>query len=130
MLSLEESFMKWTDLTETIPNMIAAGQATTVLKLGIERIYSNRVDHLLRRDLSLPCSYNPEPRIPVRIRELREADIARIAEHIPERLPGMKELRTCYLAVNEQDEIGYIHWLIVSPQNRLRPRRMGLGFAA
>jgi len=118
--------MKWTDLTETIPNMIANGQATTVLKLGVERVYSNRVDHLLRRDLYLPSSYNPEPRVPIRIRELREADIVRIAEHIPERLAGMKELRTCYLAVNEQDEICYMQWLVDSSQNHLRPRRMGL----
>jgi len=118
--------MKWTDLTDTIPTMIANGQATTVLKLGAERIYSNRIDYLLRRDLSTPCSSGPAPRIPIRLRELRGADIPRIAEYVPERLPGLKELHTCYLAVTEQDDICYMQWLIDSSQNHLRPRRMGL----
>jgi hypothetical protein len=68
--------MKWTDFTETIPSMIANGQAATVLKLGAERFYSNRIDYLLRRDLSIPCSGGPAPRIPIRLRELRDADIA------------------------------------------------------
>jgi GNAT superfamily N-acetyltransferase len=125
-LSLEESFMKWTDFTETIPTMIANGQASAVLKLGAERIYSNRIDYLLRRDLSVPCCTGPEPRIRVRLRELRDADIPRIAEYVPERIPGLKELRTCYLAVTEQDDICYMQWLIDSSQNHLRPRRMGL----
>jgi GNAT superfamily N-acetyltransferase len=118
--------MKWTDLTETIPTMIANGQATSVLRLGVERIYSNRIDYLLRRDLSLPWETAPKPRISTRLRKLRDSDIPRIAEHVPERLPGMKELRTCYLAVNDEDEICYMQWLIDSSQNHLRPRRMGL----
>jgi len=57
---------------------------------------------------------------------LRGADIPRIAEHVPERLPGLKELRTCYLAVTEKDDICYMQRLIDSSQNHLRPRRMGL----
>src|SRR5579863_506746 len=100
--------MKWTDFTETIPTMIANGQGSAVLRLGAERIYSNRVDYLLRRDLSLPCSYAPKPRIPIHLRELCDADIPAIAEYVPERLPGLKELRTCYLAVTPQDDICYM----------------------
>jgi hypothetical protein len=118
--------MKWTDLTETIPTMIANGQATNVLKLGVERIYSNRVDYLLRRDLSVPWEVAPQPRISTRLRKLCESDIPRVAEHVPERLSGMKELRTCYLAVTDEDDICYMQWLIDSSQNHLRPRRMGL----
>jgi GNAT superfamily N-acetyltransferase len=118
--------MKWANWVETIPAMIANGQTTTVLKLALERIYSSRTDLLLRRDLSVACASRPALKIPLRLRELRESDIPRLAKCVPDRLPGLKQLRTCYLAVSEDDDICYMQWLIDSSQNHLRPRRVGL----
>ena len=43
------------------------------------------------------------------------------------RLPAINAgLKTCYLAVSENEEICYMQWLIDSSQNHLRPRNVGL----
>ena len=118
--------VKISDLTRTIPTMIANGGFKAVLEVGRSRLYSNRTDLLLRRDLTIPFKA-PTAKIPIQLRELQSSDISTIGKVVPERLPSMKAgLRTCYLAVTERDEICYMQWLIASAQNHLRPNSVGL----
>jgi len=118
--------VKITDLTKTIPTMIANGKFKAVLEVGRSRIYSNRTDILLRRDLTKPFKA-PAAKIPIHLRELQISDIPKILKTIAERLPAIKAgLQTCYVAVTDDDEICYMQWLIASSQNHLRPRNVGL----
>ncbi len=119
--------MKITDLTRSLPTLISNGDIREVLSIGAMRMYSNRTDLLLRRDLTVPLLKRPEAKIPITLRELRPTDIARIAKALPSRLPALKSgLRTCFLAVTANDDICYMQWLIDSSQNHLRPGNVGL----
>jgi hypothetical protein len=118
--------VKITDLTRTIPTMIANGGFKAVLEVGRSRIYSNRIDLLLRRDMTIPFKA-PTAKIPIHLRELQISDIPKIVKSVAERLPAIKAgLQTCYVAVTNNDEICYMQWLIASSQNHLRPRNVGL----
>jgi hypothetical protein len=97
--------MNWSNFTSTIPTMIANGQAKEILAAGMMRMYSDRTDYLLRRDLSAQIS-NPPAKIPVRVRPLAEADIPIVAPEVPDRLAVLRSgLPTCYLGITEDDEI-------------------------
>lgn len=118
--------LKLTDLTKTIPTLIANGELKAVLEVGKSRLYSNRTDLLLRRDLTVPFKA-PTAKIPIHLRELQVADIPKIIKPIADRLPAIKAgLRTCYVAVTEDQDICYMQWLIDSSQNHMRPRNVGL----
>lgn len=114
-------------LTRTIPTLIAHGQIRTVFTEGWNRLYSAKFQLLLRRDLAVPLAKRPQAKIPIQIRELNQADIPKIVASVPERMRAIRAgLRTCYLAVNDQDDICYMQWLVDSSQNHLRPRTVGL----
>lgn len=118
--------VKITDLTKTIPTMIANGGFKAVLEVGRSRIYSNRIDFLLRRDLTVPFK-TPVAKIPIHLRELQIGDIPKIVKSVAERLPAIKAgLQTCYVATTDDGEICYMQWLIASSQNHLRPHNVGL----
>lgn len=119
--------MKITDLTKTLPTLLSNGDFKEVFSIGAHRLYSNRTDLLLRRDLSVPLAKRPEAKIPLTLRELRPDDIRKVAKSVPSRLPALKAgLRTCYVAVTEDDDICYMQWLIDPSQNHLRPLNVGL----
>jgi GNAT superfamily N-acetyltransferase len=119
--------MKFSDLTRTIPTLIANGEFKTVFEVGRNRLYSNRTYLLLRRDLSIPLEKPPAAKIPIHIRQLQHEDIRKIVKEVPDRSPAIKTgLRTCYLAVTKDEEICYMQWLIDSSQNHLRPHNVGL----
>jgi hypothetical protein len=119
--------MKLEVFTRTIPTLIAHGQIRTVLTEGRNRLYSTRIQLLLRRDLAVPLAKRPQAKIPIRIREMKEADIPRIIGQVPERMPAINAgLRTCYLAVTDEGDISYMQWLVDPSQNHLRPRTVGL----
>jgi hypothetical protein len=119
--------MKITDLTKTLPTLISNGDFKEVFSIGAHRLYSNRTDLLLRRDLSVPLPKRPQAKIPLTLRELCPNDIQRVAKWVPSRLPALKAgLRTCYVAVTEDDDICYMQWLIDPSQNHLRPINVGL----
>ena len=116
-------FVKFSDLTRTLPTLIAKGELKEVIGMGAKRLYSNRTDYLLRRDLSAPLAKRPQAKIPIQLRELRETDVAKVIKHVPGRLPAFKAgLRTCYVAVNEHDDICYMQWLIDCSNGRTRLR--------
>ena len=118
--------MNWRSVTDTIPNMIAKGQAGSLVKAGVRRFYSDRHDYLLRCDLAKPVVV-PRAKIPVTIRPLRDSDIPRIALELPDRVGVMKSgISTCYLGITEDDQICYMQWLIGPSYNHLRPRAIGL----
>ena len=118
--------VKISDLTRTIPTMIANEGFKAVLDVGKSRIYSNRIDLLLRRDLTVPFQA-PTAKIPIHLRELQISDIPKIVKSVAERLPAIKAgLQTCYVATTDDDEICYMQWLIASSQNHLRPHNVGL----
>jgi hypothetical protein len=118
--------MKLDVLTKTIPTLIANGKIRTVLEECKNRLYSKKTQLLLRRDLTVPLAKRPQSKIPIRIRELDEADIPKIIAPVAERMPAIRGLRTCYLAVTDENDICYMQWLIDSSQNHLRPRVVGL----
>jgi len=113
--------MKWnlTQLTRTVPLLIAQGEAGEVIREFSDRIYSNRVSYLLRRDNSI--SYRiPEAKIPIVVRPLDHEDIPSILRERPVRVAALKSgLSTCYVAGTEKNEICYMQWLIDSSQNEL-----------
>src|SRR6266576_3440018 len=118
--------LKLSDLTQTVPTMIAKGGVKALLEVARKRIYSNRTDMLLRRDLTILFKA-PAAKIPIHLRELQTTDILAIIAEVVDRLPAINAgLKTCYLAVSENEEICYMQWLIDSSQNHLRPRNVGL----
>jgi GNAT superfamily N-acetyltransferase len=118
--------LKLSDLTQTVPAMIAKGGVKALLEVAKSRIYSNRTDMLLRRDLTILFKA-PAAKIPIHLRELQTTDIPAITAEVVDRLPAINAgLKTCYLAVSENEEICYMQWLIDSSQNHLRPRNVGL----
>ena len=118
--------LKLSDLTQTVPAMIANGGVKALLEVAKTRIYSNRTDMLLRRDLTILFKA-PAAKIPIHLRELHTTDIPAITAEVVDRLPAINAgLKTCYLAVSENEEICYMQWLIDSSQNHLRPRNVGL----
>ncbi len=119
--------MKLDVLTRTIPTLIAHGEIRTVLAAGKNRLYSKKIQLLLRRDLAVLLAKRPQAKIPIRIREMEEGDIPKIIGRVAERMPAIRSgLRTCYLAVTGEGDICYMQWLIDSSQNHLRPRAVGL----
>jgi hypothetical protein len=106
--------------------MILGGEFKELFGIGLNRLYSNRTDLVLRRDLSIRV-VTPVAKIPIHVRELQAQDIPTLIKSVPERFPAFKAgLKTCYVAVTEDGQICYMQWLINPSENHLRPRKVGL----
>jgi hypothetical protein len=92
------------------------------------RVYSPATRSVvLRRDLAKPLK-TPAARIPLRVREATDADGAQIRTLFME-LSGSDrrtrerflELRigTCYVAVDDEEQVCYVQWLVGPEHNRL-----------
>ena len=119
--------MKLGDYTKPVLTLIANGQVKTIFEECRNRLYSKKTQLLLRRDLTVPLAQRPQSKMPIQIRELREADIPKAFAPVAARLPALRAgLKTCYLGVTDNGDICYMQWLIDSSQNHLRPRVVGL----
>ena len=113
--------MKWSisQLSRTLPLLVANGEAGEIVREFGSRLYSNEKWYLLRRDLAIPFAAAPA-KIRIHIRPLQKTDIPKIVHERPIRLPALESgLSTCYLAVTDDDDICYMQWLIDSSQNNL-----------
>jgi hypothetical protein len=113
--------MKWSisQLSRTLPLLIANGETGEIVREFASRVYSNEKWYLLRRDLTIPFTASAA-KIPIRIRPLEKTDIPKIVHERPIRLPALEAgLSTCYLAVTDDGDICYMQWLIDSSQNDL-----------
>lgn len=113
--------MKWSmsQLSRTLPLLIANGQTGEIVREFASRVYSNEKWYLLRRDLSIAVT-PPPAKIPIRVRPLEKFDIPKVVQERPIRLSALEAgLSTCYLAVTDDGDICYMQWLIDSSQNDL-----------
>lgn len=93
----------------------------------VRRIYSEDTYYGLRRDLLLPFEA-PEAKMPLRIRPLRESDIAKLLnprearrqsalkDYLQRLFLLRSEIPTCYVATTAEDEPCYMQWLM-GPQD-------------
>jgi hypothetical protein len=117
--------MKWnvSQITRTVPLLIAQGEAGEVIREFSSRIYSNRVSYLLRRDNSIFYSV-PEAKIPIVVRPVDHDDFSIILRERPVRVAALESgLSTCYVATTNTNEICYMQWLVDSSQNELVARQ-------
>jgi len=85
-----------------------------------KHLWSSEEVCILRRDLRVPLTRQPEAKIPIRTRQLLARDMSQIfAEHPSGIIIGVLrlEIPQCYVGVTRDDEICYLQWLI-SPENR------------
>jgi hypothetical protein len=92
----------------------------------INHFYSTEECYVLRRDLLAPLVPRPQAKIPITVRPLEQSDIPQIAAEGPTGLllgvirAGVPQ---CYVAVNKDNEVCYLQWLI-GPEHRERLRRI------
>ncbi|HJU28932.1 MAG TPA: hypothetical protein VJ718_07170 [Candidatus Binataceae bacterium] len=113
--------MKWSisQLSRTLPLLIANGETGEIAREFASRIYSNEKWCMLRRDMTIPFT-PPAAKIPIHIRPLEKTDIAKVVRERPIRLPALEAgLSTCYLAIAGNGDICYMQWLVDSTQNDL-----------
>jgi hypothetical protein len=113
--------MRWTvaKLYRTAPLMIGKGETSEIVRALKRRLYSNDVSYLLKRDLTVPFE-SPIAKIPFYVRPLQKADLPKIIEERPTRLPALEAgISTGYVGVTPEGDICYMQWLIDSSQNEL-----------
>jgi GNAT superfamily N-acetyltransferase len=99
------------------------GEAISEIKRWL---YSDSLYWGLKRDLFNPCE-SSTAKIPITVRELRDDDIEYAAKvqapeeeirQLARRVKFMRDgVKTCYVAVSEADEPGYMQWLIGPADN-------------
>ena len=101
-------------LGRTIFRMIRRGESGVVLKEFRERLYSNEVSMVLRRDLR-EHHPAPPPKIAITLRPMEFGDFPSIIAERPRRLPVLLDnIPGGYVAVTETGELAFMIWLVFS----------------
>ena len=102
--------------------VIRRGKIKRLIQEVMHRIYSNDASYVLRRDLNVSFRAAPA-RLPITIRPIGAQDVPEILRARPGRLLLLQaNIPTCYLAVNSEDRICYMQWLIgPDEQDRFKP---------
>jgi hypothetical protein len=109
-------------------SLVGRGHPKVLMSEILRRIYSEDTFYGLRRDLLLPFEA-PPAKIPIRIRPLRNDDIAKILRknesasdedlknHLRRLFIFRSGMPTCYVAITGNDEPCYMQWLIGPQEN-------------
>lgn len=113
-------------LIRTVTSMIKRGESGALIKELCNRIYSEDVSMVLRRDLR-DRSHRPRAKIPLSLRRLAPEDVPIILKERPRRLPVlMDDIPTCFVAVTDSGELAYMQWLIFETEwQRFKPHFKG-----
>jgi RimJ/RimL family protein N-acetyltransferase len=108
---------------ETILRIVKHGETPELMRQLANRMYSDDVAFILRRDLTVPSPHRNGAKIPINIRPMQPSDIPAIVVERPRRLPMLRaDIPTCYLATTEDGSICYMVWMIrYEQQRRVRP---------
>jgi GNAT superfamily N-acetyltransferase len=109
---------------QSTARLLKSGEWDDILHTGKLHLRSESKSYGLRRDITVPFAA-PEATLPIRVRPIRESDVATLldagndevsGEGQRDRLIRMRmieaKLPTCYVAVTEDDEPTYMQWLI------------------
>jgi hypothetical protein len=117
-------------LLRTAVSMMRCGETGVMLHEIRDRLYSNEVSMVLRRDLR-DDRFAPEARIPLTLRPIQPSDFPLILKERPRRLSVLLvDIPTCYVAVTDTGELAYMQWLIFDTEwEQFRPHFKGRLFA-
>lgn len=113
--------------TRTFIDLIRSGHYSIIWAELRKRCFSTSISLGLRRELAVDFN-DPEARIPIKVRKLKESDTEILLEHgkFAQENPRLAEYQLnlvqsqipdCYVAVNEDDTPCYMQWLIGSKYN-------------
>jgi hypothetical protein len=99
-------------LLRTAALVAGRGEIGPLVKEVKDRIYSNQVSLMLRRDLH-DQQIGSEPKVPISLRHLETADLRLIIRERPRRLPVLlADIPTCYMAVTQRNDLAFMVWVI------------------
>ncbi len=112
-----------------VVGLVRAGELRTVLRALRKWFFSDSYSYGLRRDLTVPVEVR-EATIPVTVRPIRPSEVPALTEIDPERHDRAStrhrsasarllasDIRTCYVAVTDEDVPCYMQYLILASEN-------------
>ncbi len=103
----------------TVLLVLKRGELREIAEEARQRAYSSANSLILQRDLSQPLK-PPTAKLPIKVRPIRDGDLARIVSERPRRYPVLLEnIPTCYVAESSDGQLCYMQWLI-GPNNQKR----------
>lgn len=109
--------------------LIKNGKWDLIFNEATRRFMSTEISYCLRRNLDLPFN-TTKANIPIKIRETEEKDLDQLfdsdvmyensdefKENMSRKLLLNSEIKQCYVAVDENDKVLYMQWLINHKEN-------------
>jgi len=117
------------DKLKIVLSLIKNGKWSLIFNEAIRRFTSTEISYCLRRDLNLPFNIT-RAKIPIRIREMEVTDLEQLfdsdiinenseefKENLSRKLLLNSEIKQCFVAVDENDKVLYMQWLISHKEN-------------